>query len=45
MEKISDNFDQEARHGDADDLMCEVLESLGYEIGTSIFRSMDKWYA
>ena len=32
-------------HKDADDLMCEVLSSLGYIEGVRIFEEMEKWYA
>jgi hypothetical protein len=35
----------EYRHEDADDLMCEVLRSLGYGDGVDIFEKMEKWYA
>lgn len=37
--------DPEAAHHDMDDLMCEVLESLGYGEGVEIFRNTYKWYA
>ncbi len=37
--------DREGQHMDADDLMCELLESLGYKEGVEIFRQADKWYA
>jgi len=45
MSEIAKNGDQEAAHADADDLMCELLESLGYGDGVDVFRAMDKWYA
>jgi hypothetical protein len=45
MRTISSDSDQEGRHGDADELMCRVLESLGYSEGVTIFREMNKWYA
>lgn len=45
MQACRDIGDQEARHGDADDLLCEVLRSLGYDKGIDIFNAMDKWYA
>lgn len=32
-------------HMDADALMMNVLESLGYGEGVEIFDSMEKWYA
>ena len=37
--------DPEKLHPLADDLMCDVLESLGYDEGIAVFNTMDKWYA
>ena len=37
--------DPESAHGAADDLMCELLRSLGYGKGVSVFENMAKWYA
>ena len=37
--------DPEKFHGESDDLMCFVLNSLGYNKGVEIFRNADKWYA
>ena len=45
MKKIADNGDTEYDHMDADDLMIEVLTSLGYGEGAEIFDCMDKWYS
>lgn len=45
MEEINKGYDTEATHAEADDLMCNVLASLGYGGGVEIFRSMHKWYA
>ena len=46
MQKIIDSSnDPESNHGDADNLLCEVLTSLGYDEGVKIFEQMDKWYA
>lgn len=39
------NYDNEQAHGDADDLMCEALRSLGYGEGVDIYQSIEKWYA
>lgn len=33
------------RHVDADNLMCQILRSLGYGEGIDIFEKMDKWYS
>lgn len=44
MQEIADIMDEEISHPQADDLMCEVLDSLGYGEGISIFVKMPKWY-
>ena len=38
-------FDAEGFHVEADDLMCEILESLGYKEGIEIFKNTEKWYS
>ena len=47
MQEIKNNYggDEEAFHGKADDLLCEVLIELGYKNGVEIFKNSDKWYA
>ena len=45
MEELSLNGDIEEAHGNADDLMCELLRQLGYGEGVQIFQEMEKWYA
>ena len=47
MKSLSEDKDKDAEetHWDADELMCEVLVSLGYSAGVEIFRDMDRWYA
>jgi hypothetical protein len=45
MREASRSADIEANHSIADDLMCELLRSLGYGDGIDIFEEMDKWYA
>lgn len=40
-----DYYDQECAHEEADALMCEVLEQLGYSAGIEVFDFMPKWYA
>lgn len=37
--------DPEKSHIDADDLMCEVLDHLGYSAGVAIFKKMRLWYS
>lgn len=45
MKEILKGKDSEREHEDADNLMCEVLTSLGYEDGVTIFKNATKWYA
>lgn len=47
MLKIKEDYeyDKEKLHGEMDDLMCEVLKSLGYGKGIGIFEDTDKWYS
>ena len=45
MEQLKNNRDYEVAHEKADDLMCEVLISLGYAEGVQAFREITKWYA
>lgn len=42
MIEISTETDTETRHVVADELMCEVLESLGYGEGVEVFVLMPK---
>ena len=44
MEIIASD-DTEFKHVNADELMCELLTSLGYGEGVEIFKNMDKWYS
>lgn len=45
MRCIANSNDPEAAHGDMDDLMCKLLESLGYDEGVEIFKNAKKYYA
>ena len=45
MQEISEYESVQASHIAGDDLMCELLEDLGYGDGVQIFYNMDKWYA
>lgn len=49
MQEIYDrekyDSDTEGAHWDADKLMCDLLEKLGYTEGVEIYRNMPKWYA
>jgi len=37
--------DTERAHLEADDLLTQLLTSLGYGEGAEVFDNMDKWYA
>ena len=45
MQEIEENDDIEYAHSEADDLMCSLLEKLGYGEGVRVFSFMDKWYS
>ena len=47
MERIvaDKDWDREVMHELMDDLMCDVLKSLGYRSGVEVFLDTDKWYA
>lgn len=56
LEKLQEKFasdmeyafvgnDTEQNHAFADELMCSLLEDLGFGEGVEIFRSANKWYA
>ena len=45
MEEAFDSNDVEMNHVEADELMCNLLESLGFEEGVKVFNSNAKWYA
>lgn len=45
LHKHDPYWDTEQIHIEMDNLMCEVLEDLGYGKGIKIFRDEPKWYA
>lgn len=45
MSYLAESDDPEADHIKADELMCQLLTSLGYGEGVKIFREMYKWYS
>ena len=45
MTEISKDPDHEYRHIEADKLMTQILEALGYNAGVEVFRNMSKCYA
>lgn len=38
-------YNQADRHRDMDNLMCEVLQYLGYGDGVEIFKAPPRWYS
>ena len=45
MELIAKIKYAEDQHIKADDLICALLEGLGYQDGIKIFKEMEKWYS
>ena len=43
--KYCQYYDEEDAHVEMDDLMCDLLGSLGYRDGVSIFENTNKWYS
>ena len=37
--------DQENAHADADDVLCSILQSLGYGDVVDEYKKVDKWFA
>jgi hypothetical protein len=44
-ELYDEENDEEACHCCMDNLMCELLVSLGYGAGVNVFKAAPKWYA
>ena len=42
--EITEGGDPEVAHGMADDLLCELLDELGYGEGVEIYTNLKKWY-
>ena len=45
LKGLQNSYDPEAAHSDADDIICELLQSLGYSDVIDEFNKVDKWYA
>lgn len=43
--KLRDNNDTEIAHIAADNILCEILEKLGYTDIVKEYSKIDKWYA
>ncbi len=39
------NYDEESAHVEADNVLCELLNALGYYDVVMAYESIDKWYA
>lgn len=44
MQQLASDADIEAAHGKADDILCEVLDKLGYTEIVDLYNSIEKWY-
>ena len=42
---LQQSHDTEMAHIDADDVLCELLKSLGYEDVVSEYQNVNKWFA
>lgn len=40
-----DNGDKESAHGEADDVLCELLTDLDYGDVVAAWRKVPKWYS
>lgn len=45
MNLLNMQRDTETFHRSADNLICEVMKTLGYEKGIEIFQKRHKWYS
>ena len=45
LNECFDNEDTEVAHGVADDVLCDLLVSLGYEDVVNAYTRISKWYA
>jgi hypothetical protein len=48
IEKLKEqqlNSDTEAAYGYADDILCELLKSLGFQDVVAEYEKVNKWYA
>jgi hypothetical protein len=43
--KVESISDPESAHSKADQLMCRILDELGYGEGVAVFEEVEKWYA
>ena len=45
LKKIQGDMDIEYAHIKADDILCDFLNSLGYDKVVDVYNEIDKWFA
>lgn len=45
LEKLQNSGDPEIAHSEADDILCNLLESLGYGDVVAKWETIERWYA
>lgn len=45
LKELQTSWDTEVAHGDADDLLCDLLIKLGYKAVVEEYEKIPKWYA
>ncbi len=45
LKALQSNHDIEAAHSQADKILCDLLNSLGYDDVVKEFENLEKWYA
>jgi hypothetical protein len=45
LEKLTENSDYEVAHIEADDVLCTVLRTMGYNTLVDTYDRVGKWYA
>lgn len=45
LKELKDSGDPESAHGRADDVLCNLLKTLGYKDVVEAYATVPKWYA
>lgn len=45
LKEAQENHDTEEAHADADNVLCDLLEALGYKKVVEAYNKVSKWYA
>jgi hypothetical protein len=45
LKAIDNSGDTEINHSRADDVLCELLNDLGFDDVVDLYKMIDKWYA